>query len=71
MATNLYLNLVLISRQWNLQIHSKPQVLTAAVCAKHLELQRELLNLIQLQKQGFLFVSFFLVDTVSFTYSLL
>jgi hypothetical protein len=50
-ATNLCLNLILISRQWNLQVRSKPKVPTAAVCAEHLELRREVLNLIQLQKQ--------------------
>ncbi|KAG0568337.1 hypothetical protein M758_6G010600 [Ceratodon purpureus] len=32
-------------------VRSKPKVPTAAVCAEHLELRRELLNLIQLQKQ--------------------
>jgi DNA methyltransferase 1-associated protein 1 len=32
-------------------VRSKPKVPTATVCAEHLELRRELLNLIQLQKQ--------------------
>ncbi|XP_024379612.1 SWR1-complex protein 4 isoform X2 [Physcomitrium patens] len=32
-------------------VRSKPKVPTAAVCAEHLELRRELLNLLQLQKQ--------------------
>lgn len=50
--------LVLISRQWNPQVHSKPKVPTAAVCAEHLELRRELLNLLQLQKQVLICHSF-------------
>nr|PNR59390.1 hypothetical protein PHYPA_002181 [Physcomitrium patens] len=33
------------------RVQSKPNVPTATVCAEHLELRRELLNLLQLQKQ--------------------
>ena len=35
----------------NLQVRQKPKVPTAAVCSEHVELRRELLTLIQLQKQ--------------------
>lgn len=45
-------------RQFNckhfvLQVNLKPKVLTKAVCAEHLELRKDILALLNLQKQVF------------------
>lgn len=40
-----------MERLRDLQVRQKPKVPTAAVCSEHVELRRELLTLIQLQKQ--------------------